>query len=74
MSTDAIEALSFFFGVAITASAAAYAWGKWLRHRYDELKVERGATADAERLRGSSTPSRHSHWKSSALARRSVTR
>jgi hypothetical protein len=50
MSTDAIEALSFFFGLAITASAGAYAWGKWLKHRYDELKVERGATADAERL------------------------
>ena len=50
MSTDAIEALSFFFGVAITAAAAAFAWAKWLKHRYDELRIERAATADAERI------------------------
>ena len=50
MTTDAIEALSFFMGVAITASAAAFAWAKWLKHRYDELRIERSATVDAERI------------------------
>ena len=50
MSTDAIEALSFFVGVAITAWAGAYAWSKWLKHRYDELRLERSATADADRI------------------------
>jgi|SRR5690348_3381471 len=39
MSTDAIEALSFFFGTAATVWAAAYAWGKWLTHRYDGEKI-----------------------------------
>jgi hypothetical protein len=51
MSTDAMEALSFFFGVAATAWAAAYAWGKWLKHRYDGEKPSVSApTVDAERL------------------------
>ena len=51
MSTDAIEALSFFFGLAATAWAAAYAWGKWLKHRYDEEKPTIGTRAsDTERL------------------------
>lgn len=50
MSTDAIEALSVFGGGAIIAWAAAFAWASWLRHRYDELKVERAAAGEAERL------------------------
>ena len=51
MSTDAIEALSFFFGLAATTWAAAYAWGQWLKHRYDEEKPPIGARAsDIERL------------------------
>lgn len=51
MSTDAIEALSFFFGLAATAWAAAYAWGKWLEHRYDEEKPPASVPAgDVERL------------------------
>jgi len=50
MSTDAIEALSVFGGGAIIACAAAFAWAKWLKHRYDELKVERATAADAARL------------------------
>jgi hypothetical protein len=49
MSTDAIEALSFFFGLAATAWAAAYAWGKWLKHRYDEEKPTSSA-GEVERL------------------------
>lgn len=49
MSTDAIEALSFFVGFAATAWAAAYAWGKWLKHRYDEEKPSTSA-GDVERL------------------------
>jgi|SRR5205085_4418017 len=36
MSTDAVEALAFFIGIASTAWAAAYAWGQWLKHRHDD--------------------------------------
>ncbi|HEY2375203.1 MAG TPA: hypothetical protein VGH98_04455 [Gemmatimonadaceae bacterium] len=51
MSTDAVEALSFFFGVAAVAWAAAFAWAKWLKHRYDGEKRSVPAPAvDAERL------------------------
>jgi hypothetical protein len=50
MSTDGIEALSVFGGGAIIAWAAAFAWAKWLKHRYDELKVERAKGAETERL------------------------
>jgi hypothetical protein len=50
MNPDALEALSVFGGGAVIAWAAAYAWGKWLKHRYDELRIERTTTADAERL------------------------
>jgi hypothetical protein len=38
MSTDAIEALSFFGGVAVSLWAAAFAWVQWLKHRFDEDK------------------------------------
>lgn len=38
MSTDAIEALSFFFGSAAALWAAAYAWTQWLKHRFDDEK------------------------------------
>jgi hypothetical protein len=38
MSTDAIEALSFFFGSAAALWAAAYAWTQWLKHRFDGEK------------------------------------
>lgn len=50
MNPDAIEALAVFGGGAVIAWAAAFAWGKWLKHRYDELKIERAATTDADRL------------------------
>jgi hypothetical protein len=51
MNAEAIEALSFFFGVSAAAWAAAYAWGKWLKHRYDSEKPSVSAHAvDAERL------------------------
>ena len=51
MNTDAIEALSFFFGVAITAWAAAFSWAKWLKHRYDEERITRPeSNVDAQRL------------------------
>src|SRR5690348_16001932 len=51
MSTDAIEALSFFSGVAVSLWAAAYAWAQWLKHRYDENKPRTIApTLDAERI------------------------
>jgi len=51
MSTDAVEALAFFFGVATTAWAAAFAWAKWLKHRYDEEKLTAPKSAvEAERL------------------------
>jgi hypothetical protein len=36
MSTDAIEALSVFFGTAAALWAAAYAWSQWLKHRFDD--------------------------------------
>jgi hypothetical protein len=31
-------AVAFFSGLACTAWAAAYAWGKWLTHRHDGQK------------------------------------
>lgn len=52
MSTDAIEALSFFFGIAATAWAAAYAWGKWMTHRDD------GEKATAQKLPPTFDPER----------------
>jgi hypothetical protein len=39
MSTDAIEALSFFFGTAAALWAGAYAWSQWLKHRYDDERL-----------------------------------
>ena len=38
MGTDAIMAFSFFLGIGSVAWAAAFAWSKWLAHRYDEQK------------------------------------
>ena len=51
MSTDAIEAFSVFLGTAATVWALAYAWGKWLTHRYDEDKIRPSLPAhDVERI------------------------
>ena len=51
MSADAVEALAFFLGIASTAWALAYAWGKWLSHRYDAAKAPTVAPSlDAERI------------------------
>ena len=51
MSSDAIEALAFFGGVAVSLWAAAYAWAQWLKHRYDESKPRAIASAiDPERI------------------------
>jgi len=51
MSTDAVEALSFFVGFAATAWAAAFAWAQWLKHRYDSEKPPMTAPPiEAERL------------------------
>lgn len=40
INPDAIEALSFFGGIAAVAWAAAFAWAKWLAHRYDAPSLE----------------------------------
>jgi|SRR5690242_7591858 hypothetical protein len=48
MSSDAIEAIAFFFGLSATAWAAAYAWAKWLKHRFDEERAL--PSADVGRL------------------------
>src|ERR1051326_1965154 len=51
MNPDAIEALSVFGGGALIAWAAAFAWAKWLKHRYDEYRVSSPASSIAsERL------------------------
>ena len=51
MSTDAIEALSFFFGSAIALWAAAFAWTQWLKHRFDgEKPVQLPPPIDPERI------------------------
>jgi len=51
MSTDAIEALSVFGGGALIAWAAAFAWAKWLKHRYDEYRVNAvSSPLEAERI------------------------
>jgi hypothetical protein len=51
MSTDAIEALSFFFGTAAALWAAAYAWTQWLKHRFDgERPQPLPHSVDTERI------------------------
>jgi hypothetical protein len=51
MNPDAIEALSVFGGGALIAWAAAFAWAKWLKHRYDEYRVNAPASSiEAERI------------------------
>lgn len=51
MGSDAVEALAFFGGVAISLWAGAYAWAQWLRHRYDENKPRTiPSSNDAERI------------------------
>lgn len=45
MSTDAIEALSFFFGTASALWAAAFAWSQWLKHRFDEDRLHSSTPA-----------------------------
>lgn len=51
MSADAMEALSFFGGVAVSLWAAAYAWAQWLKHRYDGEKPRATPPAvDPERI------------------------
>jgi hypothetical protein len=51
MSTDAIEALSVFVGGAAALWAVAYAFGQWLKHRYDdERPPSLPPSADAARV------------------------
>lgn len=53
INPDAIEALSFFGGIAAVAWAAAFAWAKWLAHRYDSPSLKAGGlppVADPARL------------------------
>ena len=51
MNQDVIEALSVFGGGALIAWAAAFAWAKWLKHRYDEYRVNAPSSPiDAERI------------------------
>ena len=51
MNPDAIEALSVFGGGALIAWAAAFAWAKWLKHRYDEYRLSATPSPlDAERI------------------------
>lgn len=51
MNQDMIEALSVFGGGALIAWAAAFAWAKWLKHRYDEYRVNAPSSPiDAERI------------------------
>ncbi|HJQ22010.1 MAG TPA: hypothetical protein VJ867_16820 [Gemmatimonadaceae bacterium] len=48
MNNDAIEAIAFFGGVSVTAWAAAYAWGLWLKHRFDDRKPRPSLSAPAD--------------------------
>lgn len=51
MSTDAIQAVSFFFGTAATVWALAYAWVQWLKHRHDgETPAVLPSPADPRRI------------------------
>lgn len=52
ISTDAVEAVAFFGGVASVAWSAAFAWGKWLAHRHDSNRLPGTARsgADSERI------------------------
>jgi len=51
MNQDAVEALSVFGGGALIAWAAAFAWAKWLKHRYDEYRLNAPPSpVDAERI------------------------
>lgn len=50
MSTDSILAICFFSTLACTACAAAYAWTRWLAHRYDAQKLAPPSKIDTDRI------------------------
>lgn len=51
INSEAVEAVAFFSAVAVVATAAAFAWARWLAHRYDVPKGGRSEVEGSEHLR-----------------------